>query len=101
MKANLMKNKTFIRPLQDYIVVKRTQTQNKTDSGILIPPSAAEKSSEGIVIAVGNKIAEKIYDGDRVIFRKYSGTEIKVNDEEQLILHISDLLGVIEEKKQL
>ena len=93
-----------IRPLQDRVIIKRIKEEEKTKGGIIIPDSAKEKPVEGKVIAVGNgKILEdgkvrklEVKKGDRVLFGKYSGTEVKIDGEERLILREDDILGVIE-----
>ena len=93
-----------IRPLQDRILVKRVQEEERTKGGIIIPDSAKEKPVEGEVIAVGNgKVQEDgtvrkldVKAGDRILFGKYSGTEVKLDGEEHLILREDDILGVIE-----
>jgi chaperonin GroES len=93
-----------IRPLQDRIVVRRVQEEEKTKGGIIIPDSAKEKPIEGEVIAVGNgKIADdgkvlalEVKKGDRILFGKYAGTEIKIDGVEHLILREEEVLGVIE-----
>ncbi len=93
-----------IRPLQDRLIVKRVAEENKTKGGIIIPDSAKEKPLEGQVIAVGNgKVSEDgkvrpldIKAGDRVLFSKYAGTEVKIEGEDHLILREEDVLGVIE-----
>jgi chaperonin GroES len=93
-----------IRPLQDRIIVKRIAEEEKTKGGIIIPDTAKEKPQEGKVTAVGKgKINEDgkvtpldVKVGDKVLFGKYSGTEIKVEDEEHLIMREDDILGVIE-----
>ena len=93
-----------IRPLQDRVIVKRVEEEEKTKGGIIIPDTAKEKPIEGKVIAVGNgKLGEdgKVHPldvkaGDRVLFSKYAGTEIKLDGEEHLILREDDILGVIE-----
>jgi chaperonin GroES len=93
-----------IRPLQDRVIVKRVKEEEKTKGGIIIPDSAKEKPVEGEVIAVGNgKVQDDgklrpldIKAGDRILFGKYSGTEIKLDGEEHLILREDDILGVIE-----
>jgi chaperonin GroES len=95
---------TKIRPLQDRIIVKRVQEEEKTKGGIIIPDTAKEKPIEGKVIAVGNgKVQEDgkvrpldVKAGDRVLFSKYAGTEIKIDGEEHLIMREEDILGVIE-----
>jgi len=93
-----------IRPLQDRVIVKRVEEEEKTKGGIIIPDTAKEKPMEGKVIAVGKgKLMEdgKIHAldvkaGDRVLFGKYSGTEVKIEGEEHLIMREDDILGVIE-----
>ena len=93
-----------IRPLQDRVVVRRVKEEEKTKGGLFIPDTAKEKPVEAIVLAVGNgKILEDgsvrkldVKAGDRVLFGKYSGTEVKVEGEEHLILREDDILGVIE-----
>ena len=93
-----------IRPLQDRVIVKRVEEEGKTKGGIIIPDTAKEKPMEGKVIAVGKgKVLEdgKVHPldvkvGDRVLFGKYSGTEVKIDDEEHLIMREDDILGVIE-----
>ena len=93
-----------IRPLQDRIVVKRLEGESKTKGGIIIPDTAKEKPLEGKVVAVGNgKVQEDgkirpldIKAGDRILFSKYAGTEIKIEGEDHLILREEDVLGVIE-----
>jgi chaperonin GroES len=93
-----------IRPLQDRVIVRRVKEEEKTKGGLYIPDSAKEKPIEGNVVAVGNgKILEDgtvrkldIKAGDRVLFGKYSGTEVKIDGEEHLILREEDILGVIE-----
>src|SRR6478735_1114856 len=95
---------TKIRPLQDRLVVKRVEEEEKTKGGIIIPDSAKEKPVEGEVVAVGNgKVSEDgkvrpldVKAGDRILFGKYSGTEIKIDGDEHLILREEDILGVIE-----
>jgi chaperonin GroES len=93
-----------IRPLHDRVIVKRVKEEEKTKGGIIIPDTAKEKPIEGEVIAVGNgKILEDgslrkldVKAGDRILFGKYSGTEVKVDGEERLILREDDILGVLE-----
>ena len=93
-----------IRPLHDRLIVKRVSEENKTKGGIIIPDSAKEKPLEGKVVSVGNgKILEDgrvrpmdIKAGDVILFGKYSGTEIKIEGEEHLILREEDVLGIIE-----
>ena len=93
-----------VRPLQDRIVVRRVAEEEKTKGGIIIPDAAKEKPAEGEVIAVGNgKTDEKgkvrplaVKKGDRILFGKYSGNEIKINGVDHLILREDDVLGVLE-----
>jgi len=93
-----------IRPLQDRIIVKRMEEEEKTKGGIIIPDTAKEKPQEGEVIAVGpgkvtddgKKIPMEVKVGDRVLFGKYAGTEIKIEGEEHLIMREDDVLGIIE-----
>jgi len=93
-----------IRPLQDRVIVKRVQEEEKTKGGLFIPDTAKEKPIEGEIIAVGNgKILEDgkvraldIKKGDRILFGKYAGTEVKIENVEHLILREEDILGVIE-----
>lgn len=94
---------TRVRPLNDRVIVKRIQEEEKTKGGIIIPDTAKEKPQEGQVVAVGpgrrddgKVIALDIKTGDRVLFAKYSGTEIKLDGEEHLIMREEDILGVIE-----
>lgn len=94
-----------IRPLQDRILVKRVQEEETTKGGIIIPDTAKEKPIEGKVVAVGNGKQQDdgkvrpldVKKGDRVLFGKYAGTEVKVDGEEHLILREDDILGVIED----
>jgi chaperonin GroES len=93
-----------IRPLHDRVLVQRMKEEEKTKGGIIIPDTAKEKPIEGKVIAVGNgKILEdgtvrklEVKPGDRVLFGKYSGTEVKIDGEEHLILREDDILGIVE-----
>jgi chaperonin GroES len=93
-----------VRPLQDRLLVRRVEEQEKTKGGIIIPDSAKERPLEGEVIAVGNGkrledgtlVPLDVKKGDRILFGKYSGTEIKVDGIEHLILREEEVLGVIE-----
>ena len=93
-----------LRPLQDRILVKRVEEETKTKGGIIIPDTAKEKPAEGKVIAVGNgklgddgkRIPLEIKKGDRILFGKYSGTEVKIDGDEHLIMREEDVLAVIE-----
>ena len=92
-----------VRPLHDRVVVKRIEGEEKTKGGIIIPDSAKEKPQEGEVIAVGPGARDEsgklipldLKSGDRVLFGKWSGTEVKINGEDLLILKESDILGVV------
>ncbi|WP_437490737.1 co-chaperone GroES [Sorangium sp. So ce1014] len=93
-----------IRPLQDRIVVKRVESETKTKGGIIIPDAAKEKPIEGRVVAVGNgKVLKdgkvrplEVKVGDKVLFGKYSGTEVKLDGEEHVLLREDDVLAVTE-----
>jgi chaperonin GroES len=93
-----------IRPLQDRILVKRVEEEKKTSGGIIIPDTAKEKPMEGKVVAVGKgKVLEDgkvmpldVKKGDRILFGKYAGTEVRIEGEEHLIMREEDVLGVIE-----
>jgi chaperonin GroES len=95
-----------IRPLQDRIIVKRVAEEEKTKGGIIIPDTAKEKPLEGKVIAVGNgRVLEDgkirpldVKAGDRVLFGKYAGTEVKIDGEDHLILKEDDVVGIVEDK---
>ena len=93
-----------IRPLHDRILVERLEEKEVKKGGIIIPDTAKEKPQEGKVIAVGNgkvgddgkRIPLDVKAGDKILFGKYSGSEVKVEDEEYLILREEDVLGIIE-----
>ena len=93
-----------IRPLHDRVLVKRVKEEEKTKGGIIIPDTAKEKPIEGKVVAVGNgKVLDdgktrklEVKAGDRILFGKYSGTEVKIDGEECLILREDDILAVLE-----
>jgi chaperonin GroES len=93
-----------IRPLQDRVIIKRIEEGEQIRGGIIIPDSAREKPQEGEVIAVGagkkldsgERVALDVVEGDRVLFGKYAGTEVKLDDEEFLIMREDDILGVIQ-----
>ncbi len=93
-----------IRPLHDRILVKRVEEETKTKGGIIIPDSAKEKPFEGEVISVGKGrktedgkvVALDVKAGDRVLFSKYAGSDIKIDDVEYLIMREEDVLGIIE-----
>jgi len=93
-----------IRPLQDRVIVKRLDEEEKTKGGIIIPDTAKEKPMEGLVVAVGKGkttedgklIKPDVKAGDRILFGKYAGTEVKIDGEERLIMREDDILGIIE-----
>lgn len=93
-----------IKPLHDKVLIKRVDEENKTAGGIIIPDTAKEKPSEGIVEAVGNGfraddgkiVPMTVKAGDRVLFGKWAGTEIKVDGETRLIVKESDILAIVE-----
>ena len=92
------------RPLHDRVVVRRVESEEKTAGGIIIPDTVQEKPSEGVIVSVGpgardengKHIAPDVKANDRVLFGKWSGTEIKINGEDLLIMKESDIMGVIE-----
>jgi chaperonin GroES len=96
-----------VRPLHDRILIKRIEEKETVKGGIIIPDTAKEKPQEGEVIAVGNGkktedgkvIPLDVKKGDRILFGKYSGTEIKIEDEEFLIIREDEVLGVLEATK--
>ena len=93
-----------LRPLQDRILVQRVKEEEKTKGGIIIPDTAKEKPIEGKVIAAGNgklseegeRISLEVKKGDRILFGKYSGTEVKIDGQEYLIMREEDVLGIID-----
>ena len=95
-----------VKPLQDRVLVKRIEEEKKTKGGIIIPDSAKEKPQEGVIVAVGKgrvledgKVAPlDVKAGDRILFQKYAGTEIKIEDVEHLIMREDDIMGVVEGK---
>lgn len=97
------------RPLHDRVVVRRIEAEEKTSGGIIIPDTAKEKPQEGEVVAVGpgaldekGKLIElSVSPGDRILFGKWSGTEVKIDGEDLLIMKESDILGVIEAEAAL
>ena len=92
------------RPLHDRVLVRRVEAEAKTAGGIIIPDTAQEKPQEGEIIAVGKgKIAEDgklipmdVKAGDKILYGKYSGTEVKIEGQEYLIMHQEDILGLVE-----
>ncbi len=93
-----------IRPLNDRLLVKRLKEEEKTAGGIIIPDSAKEKPAEGEVIAVGpgktndkgERVALQVKSGDRVLFSKYGGTDVKLDGDDFLIMREDDIVGIIE-----
>ena len=92
------------RPLHDRVLVRRIEAEEKTAGGIIIPDSAKEKPSEGEIVSVGeglrdddgDRISLDVKVGDRVLFGKWSGTEVKLDGEELLIMKESDIMGIVE-----
>ena len=97
------------RPLGDRVVVRRVKEEHKTSGGIIIPETAQEKPQEGEIIAVGpgaiddngKRVAPEVKAGDFVLFGKWSGSEVKIDGEELLIMKESDIMGIIEGRKSL
>ncbi|WP_069803287.1 co-chaperone GroES [Thermogemmatispora onikobensis] len=95
-----------VRPLADRVLVKPVTRESVTKTGIVLPDTAKEKPQQGLVLAVGpgklldngQRVKPEVNVGDHVLFSKYSGTEIKIDDEELLILRESDVMGVVEEE---
>ena len=93
-----------IRPLHDRVIVKRLDEEERTKGGLYIPDTAKEKPIQGEILAVGSGkrdkdgklIALDVKEGDRILFSKYAGTEVKLDGEERLILREDDILGVVE-----
>ena len=99
--------KTKFRPLHDRVVVRRIKADEKTKGGIIIPDTAQEKPQEGEVIAVGpgalddngKRVVPEVKAGDFILFGKWSGTEVKIDGEELLIMKESDIMGIVEGRK--
>lgn len=95
--------KIKFRPLHDRVVVRRVDSESKTTGGIIIPDTAQEKPSEGEIVAVGSGARDEsnrlvpldVKKGDQILFGKWSGTEVKINGEELLIMKESDIMGII------
>ena len=91
------------KPLHDRVVVRRVENDEKTSGGLIIPDSAQEKPAEGEVVSVGsgaidekgNRMPMDVKAGDRILFGKWSGTEVKINGEDMLIMKESDILGIM------
>ena len=96
------------KPLHDRVLLRRVGEEEKSAGGIIIPDSAQEKPSEGVVVAVGSGVraddgsvrALDVKEGDQVLFGKFGGTDVKVDGEDLLILRETDILGVVEGKKK-
>ena len=97
--------KSKFRPLHDRVVVRRVESEEKTKGGIIIPDTAKEKPQEGEIIAVGSGARDEagklvpldVKAGDRILFGKWSGTEVKLNGEDLLIMKESDIMGILDE----
>jgi chaperonin GroES len=93
-----------IKPLQDRVIVKRIDQEEQVRGGIVIPDTAKEKPQEGEIVAAGDgkvldsgqKLAMSVKTGDRILFGKYSGTEVKIDDEEYLIMREDEVLGILQ-----
>ncbi|HEN20837.1 MAG: co-chaperone GroES [Deltaproteobacteria bacterium] len=93
-----------VKPLQDRVIVRRMQEEEKTKGGIIIPDTAKEKPIEGVVVAVGDgklldngkKMPLEVKKGDRILFGKYAGTELKIEGEELLIMKEDDIIAIVE-----
>lgn len=91
------------KPLHDRVLVKRTDSDEKTKGGVIIPDTAKEKPVEGVVVAIGTGLRDEdgehieldVKEGDRILFGKWSGTEVNIDGEEMLIIKESDILGII------
>lgn len=100
---------TTFRPLHDRVLVRRVESENRSAGGIIIPDTAKEKPMEGEVIAVGSGVRREdgaiqpldVKAGDRILFGKWSGTEVKIDGEELLIMKETDILGIIEARQEL
>ena len=96
--------KSKFRPLHDRVVVRRVESESKTAGGIIIPDTAKEKPQEGEIIAVGSGARDEsgklvpldVKAGDRILFGKWSGTEVKIDGQEYLIMKESDVMGIVE-----
>lgn len=94
----------MIKPLGDRVVIKVLEREEKTKSGILLPDTAKEKPQEGLIVAVGTgkvlengqRVALEVKDGDKVIYSKYAGTEVKLDGQDYLILSERDILAIVE-----
>lgn len=85
-----------VKPLDDRVLLKVSPPEEKTKGGIYLPQTAQEKTQEGIVVEIGDSENINVKVGDRVIYDKYAGTSIKIDEEEHLLLRISDILAIVE-----
>lgn len=100
---------TIFKPLHDRVLVRRVESENRSAGGIIIPDTAKEKPMEGEVIAAGSGVRREdgsvqqldVRPGDRILFGKWSGTEVKIDGEELLIMKESDILGIIETRQEV
>lgn len=94
-----------IKPIYDYVLIRRLESESKTSGGLIIPDTAKEKPQQGIVMAVGegkkddngNTIKPVVKEGDKVLFTKWSGTDVKMNDETLVVMKEADIIAIIEE----
>jgi chaperonin GroES len=104
VEENYMAKKLKIRPLYDRVIVRRLDEEERTAGGIFIPDTAKEKPIQGMIVAIGTgKVLENgdtralaVKNGDKVLFGKYAGTEVKIDNEDLLVLREEDIMGVIE-----
>lgn len=92
-----------LKPLGDRVVLKQLEAEEKTKSGIILPDSAQEKPQEAVVVSVGpgieqdgKKVAMQVKEGDKVIYSKYKGTEVKLEDTEYIVIEQSDIIAIVE-----
>ena len=94
-----------IKPIYDYVLIRRLESESKTSGGLIIPDTAKEKPQQGIVMAVGegkkddngNTVKPVVKEGDKVLFTKWSGTDVKMNDETLVVMKEADIIAIIEE----
>ena len=94
-----------IKPIYDYVLIRRLESESKTSGGLIIPDTAKEKPQQGIVMAVGegkrddngNLVKPVVKEGDKVLFTKWSGTDVKMNDETLVVMKEADIIAIIEE----
>jgi len=85
-----------VKPLADRVIVKLEKTEAKTAGGIIIPDTAQEKTQQGVVVEIGDDEAIKVKAGQKVMYDKYAGTQVKINGEEHLILKMADVIAIVE-----